>query len=236
MGLDIYVGSLTRYFAGDWETVAAQAARAKGISFSTERNQDSDFPGTTADLEATVAAWQGALSEALGFEKLWADRADAPYATDQPHWLGYGAMVLLAAHLEHPGLARPTDSPEDFASSEAVKAAQAGDNAYPSLLGGAEWWLPLPGIEATFTGTTVNGRTVAMGTLDLLERELDLLRERLGVDGVTLAESLLMGGPDPDSVEDPAAYRRQWGIFGLAVFLELTRQAQRMQLPLVLDY
>jgi hypothetical protein len=31
MGLDVYVGSLTRYYAGDWELIAQQAAREIGV-------------------------------------------------------------------------------------------------------------------------------------------------------------------------------------------------------------
>ncbi|SHI85872.1 hypothetical protein SAMN02745244_01216 [Tessaracoccus bendigoensis DSM 12906] len=238
MGLDIYVGSLSRYYLGDWHSVVAQAARAEGIQFSTARPEAPESPGDPADLEEAVAAWQSALGEALGLKDLWADRANAPYATDQPHWLGYGALVLLAAHLERPDLADPSDTPQEFASSTAVEAVKAaGSDLYPSLIGGAEWWLPAPGVSATFTGTTVDGETVAMATLDLLERELDHLRERLGIDGAALTEALLTGGPDPDSADqDPKGFRDGWVVFGLAVFLELTRQAQRMQLPLLLDY
>src|ERR1041385_367893 len=47
MGLDIYVGSFTRYYRGDWETVVARVAREQGISFQVIRtNPDPPDKGT----------------------------------------------------------------------------------------------------------------------------------------------------------------------------------------------
>lgn len=235
MGLDIYVGSLSRYFARDWHTVAAQAAMAEGIEFTTVR-PDGDTPVPVDGLEALIEQWQGALQQGLGFEQVWPDHLNSPYATDQPHWLGFGGLVLLAAGLEHPELSDPAEDPGNFAHSRAFQAvARTGSENFPSLLGGVEWWLPLPQSMAVFTGQTPMGNEVAMGTLDLLERELELLKQRVGVDNSTLGEALLMGGPAADEPHT-ADTTRQWGVFGLAVFLELTRQAQRMQLPLLMDY
>lgn len=37
MGLDVYVGSLTRYYSGDWESVVEQAAREQGLDFHVLR-------------------------------------------------------------------------------------------------------------------------------------------------------------------------------------------------------
>jgi hypothetical protein len=37
MGLDIYVGSLTRYYARDWETVVQKHARESGTKLTVER-------------------------------------------------------------------------------------------------------------------------------------------------------------------------------------------------------
>ena len=109
---------------------------------------------------------------------------------------------------------------------------------FPSLLGGAQWWLPLAGLSATFTGSGFQGEMVPMSTLDLLENELDTLSKGLGVPGSALAEALLLGGPGvdgPPTPEQAPEYLTAWGVFGLAVFRELTHQAQRMQLPLLLD-
>lgn len=238
MGLDIYVGSFNRYLAGDWKTVTTQAAEAEGVRFSTADHEEP--VADRAEIAEAVSSWQSAMIEALGAETAWNDNPDAPYATDQPHWLGYGALLILAARLERPHLARDTDDPAEFASAPAFAASQQDGSAmFPGLLGGAQWWLPLPGLAATFTGSGFRDDMVAMSTLDLLEVELTTLSEGLGVTGHALAESLLMGGPGvdgPDTPEEAPRYLQEWGLFGLAVFRELTHQAQRMQLPLLLDF
>ncbi len=37
MGLDVYVGPLSRYYGGDWETVIQQAAREGGFEVEVIR-------------------------------------------------------------------------------------------------------------------------------------------------------------------------------------------------------
>lgn len=237
MGLDLYVGSLTRYFAGDWKTVTAQAAEADGIEFITHRPNEPEHRADPGEIQAEVARWQAAVAEALGLSSVWVDRPDAPYATDQPGWPGYGAVVLLACRLERPDLASDADSPESFTESRAFEAVRASESRFPSLIGGAEWWLPTAGLKATFTGNGVDGTLLAMATLDQLLDELEALREGIGAEPAALNQALLTGGPDRSSATvDRAAYLHDWGLFGLAVFLELARQAQHMNLPLLMDY
>jgi hypothetical protein len=40
VGLDIYMGSLTRYYAREWESAAQQAAREMGVEFEVIRQHD----------------------------------------------------------------------------------------------------------------------------------------------------------------------------------------------------
>ena len=234
MGLDIYVGSLSRYLSGDWKTVAAQAAEAEGIAFVTVGPDRESLDA--AELVAVVAEWQAAIAAALGGVEPWDDNPDAPYATDQPHWLGYGGLALLAAYAERPDLVSPDDTPEEYAVAPAFQAMQHDPGRFPSLLGGAEWWLPFDGVRATFTAEAPHGHMMAMATLAQLRAELDVLRDAVGATQVDLATALLSGGPDREEVETAAEYRHRWGIFGLAVFAELCAQAEGMQLPLLLDY
>lgn len=234
MGLDIYVGSLSRYLSGDWKTVAAQAAEAEGIAFVTVGPDRASLD--PSELVPVVVEWQEAVAAALGGVEPWDDNPNAPYATDQPHWLGYGGLALLAAHAERPDLVGPGDTPEEYAAAPAFQAMQHDPGRFPSLLGGAEWWLPFDGVRATFTAETPHGRMMGMGTLAQLRAELDALRDAVGVSQVDLATALLSGGPDRADVETTAEYTHRWGLFGLAVFWELCTQAEGMQLPLLLDY
>src|SRR5207249_5208071 len=114
MGLDVYVGSLTRYYAQDWETIVQQWGREQGLPVEVRRSQASP-PDRITDptvIRPDMIKWRSdlnqALSSRLGVELDWEEAPDAPYFTDKPGWDGYGGLVLLAAHEENPQLKPPT--------------------------------------------------------------------------------------------------------------------------------
>jgi len=130
MGLDIYVGTLTRYYSGQWETIAAQTAREQGWSFKTVRPDNPDDAVTDpAQLAPAVQSWQAATSEALGdnlSEPLdWQEGMTPPYFTDKPDWDGLGGVLLWAAYLEQPGLQRPKRYTKDWEHDPAFAASTA---------------------------------------------------------------------------------------------------------------
>lgn len=66
MGLDIYVGSFTRYYAGDWDLAAARVARELGATFEVVRQHNP--PDAIRDPEAIrsiVLEWRSGLAESL---------------------------------------------------------------------------------------------------------------------------------------------------------------------------
>ena len=67
MGLDIYVGSLTRYYRGDWETVVARTAREQGIGFKVIRTNP-EPPEKITDphvIRDAVDTWRLSLEAGL---------------------------------------------------------------------------------------------------------------------------------------------------------------------------
>src|SRR5882762_9112728 len=86
MALDVYVGSLARYYAGEWENIAEKAARERGVQYQIGR------PGASADLlkdperiPPAVLAWRSALSDSLVSKIVlpldWDEALEAPYFT-----------------------------------------------------------------------------------------------------------------------------------------------------------
>lgn len=242
MGLDVYVGPLTRYTLGDWLTVVQQAMRAAGHEARVVRAEPEpdDVITDPAVVSDVVRSWRASLLGALGSPQGWADEADLPYWTDKPDWDGYGGMVLLAAYDERPEL-RPgnrrglfrrqngVDSPRAFLDAPAFKRASADPTKYPTLLSGVEWWLPIEGAPTVFEAPRLTGEPTRMGRVDQLAAELTLLADAIGVEDEL--DQLRQAGP-PDSLTDVEAAGR----FGLAVFIELARTAQLAQQPLLLDY
>jgi hypothetical protein len=88
VGLDVYVGSLTRYYAREWESTAQQPARDMGVEFPMLRQRDApDAISDPEQIRPAVFAWCEALSQGLA-ENLpnaldWHDPA-SPYFTDKP--------------------------------------------------------------------------------------------------------------------------------------------------------
>src|SRR4051812_30559201 len=152
MGLDIYVGPLTRYHLGDWLTIVQQAGQSSGTPVQVVRSQP-EAEDKITDPQTVLAAvrdWQTGMGSGLGVALNWAEAADLPYWTDKPDWDGYGGVVLLAAYNEQPTLTPngrkgllgrgrgEQDDPRRFAESKAYKAAVDSPRRYVSLLAGVE--------------------------------------------------------------------------------------------------
>ena len=106
MGLDLYAGTLTRYYSGQWETIVQQSGRATG-----ERTFVLRPPGGLVDADPSraqqqVLEWRSRVSRDLaGVNALpepldWPEDLEQPYFTDKPDWPCFGALVLLAAYTD----------------------------------------------------------------------------------------------------------------------------------------
>ena len=68
MALDIYVGSLTRYYVQDWETAGARAAREMGASYEVVRPQPHPAEDAVTDpavVQEAVVGWRMSLEAGL---------------------------------------------------------------------------------------------------------------------------------------------------------------------------
>ena len=240
MGMDVYVGPLSRYLARDWLTLVQQVGAATGRRVQVLRREDPPAPDHEA-AESMVATWQRELLEALGSDTPWVDHRDLPYWTDKPDWDGYGGLVLLAAYLERPelvpvnrgGFFRRThaDDPRDFQQAEAYQAASAAPTRFPSLLGGTEWWLPVETGGRVFRAPRPDGPVTTMAPLSRLLLELKDIAEAIGLTHTEERAAIRAAGPpDPDSDVETCAR------FGLSTLLPLAGKAYVERQPLLLDF
>jgi hypothetical protein len=240
MGMDVYVGPLTRYTLGEWLTVVQQAGLANGVQVEVLR-PESAGPTDPGEVEAAVSTWQLELLEALGGGAPWADGPGLPYWTDKPDWDGYGGLVLAAAYAERPdlsptgkrGLLRraATDDPREFEKSAAYIEASKAPTRFRTLLHGTEWWLPVETGGRAFRAQGPDGKTRLMAPVSALLTELRDLSEVIGLTDRDECDVIRRAGPpaDRDDVEG-------YGRFGLAVFLGLAAKAYVERQPLLLDY
>jgi hypothetical protein len=259
VGLDVYAGTMTRYLTGDWELATEKAAREMGLELQVERlNEPEDVVTDPEEVRAAVLEWREALADTLELPLAWSEDDDMPYFTDKPDWSGYGALLLFAAHQEHPEIPLPQELPPEPFDHPLFKAVTGSAKRgllprrkepeqpprYASLYG-TELWLPVD-TEAVWTAPFLNGEMVTTGSTQALHADLNDLVRRLGASPEELDEWRRSGGVGevigtveidgrtfeqlaPGSVDELAR-------FALAVFVELTEQAVDHRLPMKLDY
>jgi hypothetical protein len=220
MGLDVYVGSLARYYAEGPADVVERIARQQGVPVA-------DGQAAEDVIRSAVLAWRDGLGRWLG-ERLaapldWDESGQAPCFTDKPGWDGYGGTLLLAAHDEHPELAVPATVSADWPDDPAYQAASArgAGSRYQQLLT-PELWLPC---RFGFVVRTqdVTGEEVEVGSSVALLDQFRLLRARRGLDGAPDR-----AGGDHRLAAVAAA--------GLAVLVRLAERSVRHRLPMKLDF
>jgi hypothetical protein len=236
MSLDIYVGSFTRYYCGDWETVVARMAREKGIGFRVIRTNP-DPPDKVTDpviIGQAVEGWRISLENGLRQHLTdglsWNERAEANYFTDKPGWVGYSGVVLLAAHTACPQHPCPEHATSDFDRDAAFQTLLTQEfRCRFSQIFEVEAWLPCA-FPFTFRVPDIAGNEVVFGSsVTLLEQLRRLNDENYKADAETLGRWKFEGADSQVSFDRAAR-------FGLAMFLHHAHLSVVNRLPMKLDY
>jgi len=222
MALDVYVGSLTRYYAGDWENVAERAAGTRHAR-----------PGDAASMRPTVLAWREALAASLGNTVIivwdWDESAEAPHFTGRPGWDGFGSLVLWAAYAEHPALRRPDSLPEEWDDDPALVRSNAEGSRYSHLVRNVELWLPSP-FDVTFEGQDIDRRRIVIGSALTLARQLGELNGATWKASESEVARWARRAPgDEAGLELKARH-------AFAILHDLVHRAVEHRLPMKLDY
>jgi hypothetical protein len=256
MGLDIYVGPLTRYYAGLWETIVQQAAKAEGVEVTVMGRPDpADLP-PIEQIREDVIDWRRDLTaemEDMGVGELdWAELPQGEYVTDKPDFDGYGAVLLLAAHQEFADTALPVLAGADFRREPLWRLVEQRHGAGGGL-GGAlrrvfglgpkavpgearfdhlyfpELWLPVD-FPWTFQSLELGREPVVIGSVPRLRRHLEDLNQVTFRGGLGELAEWRADGPAEDGAFEAMAK------FGLAVWLALAVEADERRQPMRLDY
>jgi hypothetical protein len=263
VGLDVYVGTLSRYYRRDWELVAQRVARESGLSVKVAYQFDLPFEGRSpVEVQQITEAWREAIAaqlrERLGVSVSWDESDPNPYFTDKPDWDGWAAVCLWAAYEEQPGSSRPQGPvTPGWHEDPALQASLVPDfpSRYGALLYGAGMWLP-GDFDGVFAVTDPAGaRRGVASNVRLLRELIDLGERTWRPDASTLEawrrgegagdESLdLPAGDDPASVERflRGAERQQaarslemQARFGYALLRALAERSVEHRLPMLLD-
>ena len=240
MGLDVYVGPLTRYYDGDWENAGERAARERagtveGRRSVPPRTTNKDKTRDKDRIRQAVLTWREILGESLGTNVPgpleWDESEDAAYFTGRPGWDGFGSLVLWAAYAEHPTLRLPAALPEEWDNDPALVRSNAEGfrSRYSHLVRNVELWLPVT-FAFTFEGEDVDRRRVVVGSATTLAHQLADLNAATWKVGRPEAAAWARRRPDDSaSIELNARY-------AFAVMTDLAAKAVGHRLPMKLDF
>lgn len=232
MGLDLYVGTFSRYYQRDWLTVVQQAFPDQTqMVFSSPPPGD---PASQEEVRAAIAQWSSQLAQSLKLDSIGRDDPAAPYFTDKPAWDGFGGLVLWAAYDDQsvaPADRCATVTTDSWSQEPVLQryATPPKELRYPQLLLGIELWLPISG-PSVFRTLDPAGNQRMFGTCNKLLAELDLLNQRTWQADTATRDRWRHEGLEHGSPLENAAR------FGWSVMHCLATEAVQHQLPIILDY
>ena len=260
MGLDVYAGTLTRYYSQNWKTVVQKWAEANGYKFhiiNPLTNEDSEpkEDSSPEEIHEAIVAWQNDLIKALSssLEKTfspWSENADIPYYTNKPDWDAFGALLLVAACCSYNvSIPETVEKDWDFWENPIIMRLGSDKDKVWSLLKGADWWLPLPG-SICFTTTLPNEEQTLVGTLDGLDKELTKINDMAWqadeatiiswatTQGYPVEEKLAQDGPfrNMDLEPDTTYNTQSLAKYAYSILYQALKFAQKHQVPITLDY
>lgn len=181
MGLDIYAGTLTRYYTHHWKTVAQQFAEANGMNFQTIRPQvDADEENSVEEIKETVIQWRDNIINGLNLipKPLWNEDYDiTPYYTDKPDWDALSALLLfIAAKYSNKEVPLTIGKNIDVYKNPIVKEFLETKDFKLTLFDGNGWWLPVDQ-NIMFNYVLPNAEESSLATSFLLLEELKRYNE-----------------------------------------------------------
>lgn len=259
MGLDIYAGTLTRYYSHSWKTVVQQWAEENGWGFQKitpdGETADNEEEMSPAEIQAAVENWRDQILSAISQPGQppytpWPEDNEKPYYTDKPDWDAFGAMLLVAAcHTYNEPVPSTVEKDWNFGEHPLVARLASDEERVWSLLRGATWWLPLAD-AFFFQAPLPTDNTTAISTVGGLRKELEKLNqlawqadedtiltwadtEGYPVDGTIDADGQYSKADIPEHTQyDTQSLAK----FAFSMFWRAMRFAEEQQVPILLDY
>lgn len=188
MGLDIYAGTLTRYYCHNWKNSVQQIAEANGqkcemIDANGNEIKPVEDKAEIMEIHDIINQWIENLAANIDQivapmpRPLWDEINERDYFTDKPDWEAYGALIMfLACLIQNCPLPELVETNWNAFDDPIVKK---GENLAPdcSLISGVTLWLPIP-TESIFVTNLPTGIEANISTLQLLKRELEELNRQ----------------------------------------------------------
>lgn len=255
MGLDIYAGTLSRYYMRNWKTITQQFCEENGMQYSQIHPTGyEEENGTATETENQVRLWQEQLVNALKSSgakevKVWQDDHDTkPYYTHKPDWDALGALLLYAT-----GNLLKVRYPKDYKKNtnyhDVLKLMGVHTTSYKqwSLFNDVCHYLPIEE-RLVFKYPLPNGRENMLSTVACLKYELEKINEAgWKADEATILEWVNTEGyPVEGQISGNGLLRflpkrnvystESLAKFAFSILWQAVKFAEKEQVTIVLDY
>lgn len=257
MGLDIYAGTMTRYYAHNWKTAVQQWAEEHGYTFQRITPSGDEIPEdekmSPAEIQADIENWQQQILSAItqpGQKPYtpWTENNEKPYYTDKPDWDAFGAMLLVAAcHVYGEPVPDTIEKDWQFWDHPLIDRLSEDTEKVWSLFRGTSCWLPLPD-SFMFQGSMPTGNQTMIATTAGLRKELERLNqmawqadedmilqweqtEGYPTDGTVGADGVITMGAECIQYNTQSLAK-----YAFSLFYQALKFAEENQVPILLDY
>lgn len=254
MGLDIYAGTLTRYFCQNWKTAVQQWAEENGFTFSRIAPDGAAIEKEPLDpvlVQADMEGWRDALLAAISSKDApyspWPEDNLRPYYTDKPDWDAMGALLIHSASVLYGEPCPETvEKGWNFYEHPLVKRLLDDPEKNWSLFIATEMWLPIPDCFSLVCQTP-NGEEKTVATTGSLLAELGRLNDlswkadpalwlRWGETEGYPADAAPVEG-EIVAVEENTAYNTQsLAKFAFSILYRAACFSMENRVPILLDY
>ena len=208
MGLDVYCGTLIRYYSRNWLTSVQQWGIENGFEVRMVRENDRD-PASLEEITAGVLGWKQQLlrifAPSLTKPVVWnEDNEITPYYTNKPDWCAYYALLAyVCAHIVDKPLAQTIPKDYNFWKDPLYELYCSKEREGITLFE-CEWWLPIAD-EFMWKGYLPTGHERVVGTVGMLEWEL----EQINSIEWKADEQTILSWTDNEGYPDDAYYTGQ---------------------------
>jgi hypothetical protein len=238
VGLDIYVGPLSRYYSGQWQNIIQQFGQANGLPVTVIRPRPPLLTRLrdlfirrvnpkSVNLAEAVHIWRTQLAAASGpfppdADWNWPESPDLDYDTDKPSFFGYGAVRTWAAYS---AAAPPELLRDDWEQDPLVQ--QSENAAFPHLHQ-PELWLPVR-FPQVIEAPELSGNPIKIGSVFSLWDEFQALNAATwNADHATIRQ-----WKNEDFDDEKLEPTARWAF---SIWFCLTERAVKHLQPMRLDY
>lgn len=233
MGLDIYVGPASRYFAGNWETIIQQISAQEGIGCIVHRPKPVRKPLLARLIQRLPSdpyeAWKRQICRKLTLKELpWDESNGQDYSTDKLGFAGCRAFLHQYMYARNPQFKPPDDLGQMLFQDHPAFEIEFSQASSPvNVLTVCNFFLPIT-IERAFAihGTT---EPILVASLDTLDRALDEVCAYCNFDRKSLSSMELAQAHEGSSFEEAVLY-------ACSLYSRLVGDARERKLPLILDW